>query len=173
MKNLIKLILCPIGFIIIKVRNLNYKLIGIYNTNAVNNKGGKISGKTFISNPKNIYIGKGSSINGGYLFAGKKSKIIIGDNTIISYNVHIRANTHNYDRVDTPIKNQGETDKDIIIGDECWIGFGAQIMPGVTIGKGAIVGAGAIVTHNVNDYETVAGVPARVINKRASKKTND
>ena len=44
-----------------------------------------------------------------------------------------------------------------------WIGAGATIMPGVTVGKYAIVGAGAIVTKDVPDYSVVVGVPARVI----------
>lgn len=47
----------------------------------------------------------------------------------------------------------------------CWIGAGAVILPGITIGEGAIVGAGAIVTRNVSDYTVVAGNPALEIRK--------
>ena len=46
------------------------------------------------------------------------------------------------------------------------IGSGAVIMCGVTIGAGAMIGAGAVVTHDVPDGATVAGVPARVLNSR-------
>jgi len=165
-----KYILCFIGFVFCKLRSFVFKMISLYNTNSVNNKGGVISGQTIIAYPRNIYIGKNSYVNGGQLKAGKNSKIIIGDNTIISYNVHIRANTHIYDSIDIPIKNQGEVDKGIEIGDDCWIGYGAQIMPGVKIGSHVIVGAGAVVTHDVKDYDIVGGVPARVIRNRKSRK---
>lgn len=53
----------------------------------------------------------------------------------------------------------------VSIGDESFIGMGARIFPGVSIGKHCIVGANAVVTHNVPDYCVVAGVPARIIKK--------
>lgn len=46
------------------------------------------------------------------------------------------------------------------------IGMNAAILPGVTVGRGAIVGAGAVVTNDVPDFATVAGVPARIIARR-------
>ncbi len=51
----------------------------------------------------------------------------------------------------------------VVIGDFAWIGFGACILKGVTIGTGAVVGAGAVVTADVDDWAVVAGNPARVI----------
>ena len=155
-----------IGFIFVKIRYLVYKIIAVYNSNAVNNNGGYISGQTIIANPKNIYIGKGSSINGGQIRAGKKARITIGENCIISYNVHIRADSHNYRDITNNIKEQGNFEKDIIIGNDVWIGYGVQIMPGIKIGNGAVIAAGAIVTHDVNEYDVVAGVPAKKIRSR-------
>ncbi|MDE6953377.1 MAG: CatB-related O-acetyltransferase [Erysipelotrichales bacterium] len=120
-----------------------------------------------ILNSKNIYIGEGTYINGNtFLFAGKNSKIIIGKNCLISYNVHLRTSTHNYLNKDVLIKEQGHSEHDIVIGDDVWIGFGAQIMSGVTIGNGAVIGAGSIVTKNVEEYAVVAGVPAKIIKYR-------
>ena len=55
---------------------------------------------------------------------------------------------------------------DIIIGNDVWIGHEAMIMSGVTIGNGARIGSRAVVTKNVNPYEVVVGVPARVVKKR-------
>ena len=49
------------------------------------------------------------------------------------------------------------------ICNNCWIGAGAIILNGVTIGDGAIVGAGAVVTKDVEPYTVVAGNPARKI----------
>jgi len=54
----------------------------------------------------------------------------------------------------------GEVDR-ILVCHGASIGSGAVILPWVTIGRYAVVGAGAVVTHNVSDFETVAGVPAR------------
>ncbi len=54
----------------------------------------------------------------------------------------------------------------VIIKNDVWIGDGAKIMSGVTIGNGACIGAGSVVTKNVNDYDVVAGVPAKKIKTR-------
>ena len=55
------------------------------------------------------------------------------------------------------------TCEEIIIKKGAWIGAGASILPGITVGKYAIVGAGAIVTKDVPDYAVVVGVPAKVV----------
>ena len=126
-----------------------------------------ISKSVKISNPENITIGKNTYINGDtYLLAGQKSKILIGDNCLISYNVHIRTTTHNYIDRNKLINKQGHSEKNIVIGNDVWIGFGAQILPGVIIGNGAVIGAGAVVTKNVEEYAVVAGVPAQIIKYR-------
>jgi acetyltransferase-like isoleucine patch superfamily enzyme len=54
----------------------------------------------------------------------------------------------------------------IVIGNDVWIGTGAILMEGITIGDGAIVAAGAVVTRDVPAYTIVGGVPAREIRKR-------
>lgn len=54
----------------------------------------------------------------------------------------------------------------VTLDDDCWIGAGAIILPGVTIGKMAIVGAGAVVTKNVKSNTVVAGVPAKPIKNK-------
>lgn len=54
----------------------------------------------------------------------------------------------------------------VTIGNDVWIGQGVEIKEGIKIGDGAIIGAGAIVLKDVNPYEVVAGVPAKVIKKR-------
>ena len=54
----------------------------------------------------------------------------------------------------------------IIIDDHVWIGSRATILPGVTIGRGAVVMAGAVVTHNVEPFAVVGGVPARKVRER-------
>lgn len=56
-----------------------------------------------------------------------------------------------------------EYGRPVTIGRNVWIGGGALVLPGVTIGDDAIVGAGSVVTRDVAAGTTVAGVPARVI----------
>jgi len=56
--------------------------------------------------------------------------------------------------------------KKIVVEDNVWIGANAVIIQGVRIGAGSIVGAGAVVTHDVEPYSVVGGVPARLIRKR-------
>lgn len=58
----------------------------------------------------------------------------------------------------------------INIGNDVWIGYGAVILRGVSIGDGAIVGAGAVVTKDVDPYTIVGGVPAKTIRKRFNEK---
>lgn len=51
----------------------------------------------------------------------------------------------------------------VVIEDDCWIGGGSIILPGVTIGKGSTVGAGSTVTKNLPPYSVAVGAPARVV----------
>lgn len=126
----------------------------------------KILHQVIIKFPGNIYIGDNTYINGGMLVAGKNSKIIIGKNCLISYNINIRTTTHNFTQKDILIRDQGINEKDIFIGDDVWIGYGAQIMAGVKIGNGSVIAAGAIVTKDVEEFNVVGGIPAKVISKR-------
>lgn len=91
---------------------------------------------------------------------------VIGDNCLISYNVHIRTGMHNYQDKNMLIKDQGGSEKDVTIGDDVWIGFGAQIMPGVRIADGCVIGAGAVVTKDTEPYGVYGGVPAKIIKRR-------
>lgn len=64
-----------------------------------------------------------------------------------------------------------ETTPTAVIGHDVWIGSGAQLIGGVTIGNGAVIAAGAVVTKNVPPYTVVGGVPAREIRRRFDDKT--
>lgn len=58
---------------------------------------------------------------------------------------------------------------DIVVGDDCWIGYRSIVLSGVTIGQGAIISAGAVVTKDVPPYAIVGGVPAKVLRYRFDK----
>ena len=54
----------------------------------------------------------------------------------------------------------------MVVGNDCWIGHAAILLPGVIVGDGAVIAAGAVVSRNVPPYTIVGGVPARAIRKR-------
>jgi acetyltransferase-like isoleucine patch superfamily enzyme len=61
----------------------------------------------------------------------------------------------------------------VVIGNDVWIGRGARVMSGVTVGDGAVIGAYAVVTHNVRPYAIVVGHPAHEIRRRFSDERVD
>jgi phosphonate metabolism protein (transferase hexapeptide repeat family) len=67
---------------------------------------------------------------------------------------------------DDPEVHEWRLSQRVIIGPDVWIGHGAILLPGISVGTGGIIGAGAVVTKNVPDYTIVAGNPARVIRRR-------
>lgn len=64
---------------------------------------------------------------------------------------------------------QWRRDQGVVIGNDVWLGHGAIILPGVTVGDGAVVGAGAVVTKDVAPYTLVVGAPARVLRRRVTE----
>lgn len=64
------------------------------------------------------------------------------------------------------IKDHNVSRGDVVIGNDVWIGFGANILSGITIGDGAVIGAFALVTKDVAPYTIVGGNPAKEIRKR-------
>ncbi len=115
---------------------------------------------------ENITIGNNTYMNGGgYLMASPNANIIIGNNCLISYNVHIRTDMHTYKK-GLLMMEQPNVEKSIYIGNDCWIGFGAQILGGVNIADGSVIGAGAVVTKDTEPNGIYVGVPARLIKYR-------
>lgn len=140
-----------------------------YNTHIMKRKNPTlryIGAKASFDDINNITIGTNTYINGGEFLTKKGGRIIIGDNCMISYDVVMRTDMHNFADTSRPMIDQGVRTADIIVGNDVWIGQGAIIMPGVTIHNGAIVGARAVVTKDVPEYCVVAGVPAKIIKKR-------
>ena len=103
-----------------------------------------------------IKIGNNVFINSNSLLMARGG-ITVEDDVLMAANVQLLSNNHDeYDR-------QVLTCKPIHIKKGAWIGAGASVLAGVTVGEYAIIGAGAIVTKDVPDYAVVVGSPARVV----------
>ena len=87
--------------------------------------------------------------------------ITIGDDVQIGPNVALLTPTH---PIDPDLRRAGwEAAQPITIGDNVWLGGGAIVLPGVTIGSDTVVGAGAVVSRDLPQGVVAAGNPARVI----------
>jgi acetyltransferase-like isoleucine patch superfamily enzyme len=87
----------------------------------------------------------------------------IGDDVWFGQDVFVTDANHGMDDPDTPIGRQVGDAQPVKIGNGSWLGHGAVVLPGVTIGRQAVVAAGAVVHRDVPDYGVAAGVPAKVI----------
>jgi maltose O-acetyltransferase len=127
---------------------------------------GSIGEDTLIQSPfrcdygYNIKIGRRSFINYGGIVLDV-APVTIGDEVLIATNVQILTATHPLDAARR--RAWWEFAKPISIRDGVWIGGGALILPGVTVGENAVVGAGAVVTRDVAANTVVVGNPARVV----------
>lgn len=110
-----------------------------------------------------IYIGSGSGLGVNCSIHGP---LHIGENVMMGPDVTILSQTHNIERTDIPMGQQGMREAKVTIGNDVWIGMRVVIMPGVKIGNGAVIGAGAVVTKDIPDYSIVGGVPAKIIKYR-------
>lgn len=118
-----------------------------------------------ISYTPQIIIGDYCSIGIRNSFAAI-DKVQIGNNVLFAGYVHITDHSHGYEDINLPVKKQKLISKGpVIIEDDCWLGFGCEILSGVHIGKHSIVAARAVVTKDVPDYSIVAGNPAKIIKK--------
>lgn len=157
-----------IGKMICKVEIIINSLKATYKRKQISKIGAnsRISADVQLKYPNNIEIGDNTYINGGMIAASPNAKIVIGNDCLISYAVHLRTDMHICKDKKLPINKQGYKEADIIIGNDVWIGYGVQIISGVIIGDGAVVGAGAVVTKNLESYKVYAGVPAVEIGER-------
>ena len=106
--------------------------------------------------PKNVKIGNGVTVMNGALMMAAGG-ITIEDKVMIAANVQLISNNHD------PYIREVLTCKPILIKYGAWVGAGATILPGVTVGKYAIIGANSVVNKDIPDYAVAVGSPAKVI----------
>jgi maltose O-acetyltransferase len=108
----------------------------------------------------NVVIGRGTFINRGCLFDAM-SEIRIGERCALGMEVMLVTSTH---PIGTHERRAGEVESlPLTIGDGCWIGARATILPGVHVGAGAVIAASAVVTSDCDADTVYAGVPARPV----------
>lgn len=126
--------------------------------------GGKIDDSSTIFVPfytnfgKHIKIGKNVFINHACSFLDMGG-ITIEDNVLIGPKVNLITENHPIQ----PSQRKSLILNSILIKRNAWIGAGATILPGVTIGENSIIAAGAVVNKNVPDNTIVGGIPAKII----------
>jgi acetyltransferase-like isoleucine patch superfamily enzyme len=105
-------------------------------------------------------IGRGSHIIA-------HESVSLGDDVWTGPYIYITDQNHGYADPDTPIGRQLPHNRAVTIGDGCWLGAGAVILPGARIGRNVVVAAGSVVRGDVPDRCVIAGVPAKIIREFA------
>jgi len=124
-----------------------------------------------------------------------KSHIVIGDNCYIGRNSQIECNAtigndvliannvafvgrydHHYKQIGVSIRKSSqirqsdydwlELDKEVHVGDDVWVGYGAIVLSGLKIANGCIISAGSVLTKSTEPYTIYAGVPAKPVAQR-------
>ena len=127
-----------------------------------------------------VWVGDGTKIrcHEGVVEIGEKTvmgqectisayqRVRIGEQCVIADRAMFIDFDHGSVEVERPIRQQGIYKRDTRIGNNVWIGYGACILRGVTVGDNAVIGTSAVVTRDVPANAVVAGVPARVIRMR-------
>ncbi len=132
-----------------------------------------------------VWIGDGTKIrcHEGEVIIGAKT--VLGQECTISAYKHVRIGEqcvvadramfidfdHGMVEVERPIRVQGIYTRDVDVGSNVWIGYGACILRGVKVGDNAVIGTNAVVAADVPANAVVGGVPAKVIRMREAPKT--
>ncbi len=127
----------------------------------------------YFRNPQNIVFGDSVDIgNDSMLQAG--AGITLGDNVLLGPGVKLWTQSHSFQDLDIPIREQPNNYEPISIGDNCWIGSNAFIMPGVKLPNGCVVSAGSVVGIKAYKENTILmGNPARFLGFRGNGKSKD
>jgi len=163
-----------------KFRQILWKILG-FDYQMMLNK----TDYTLLRNDKFTTKGESTYTNGSKVWRWTDAKLDIGNycsiannvNFIIDEGFHSQSPITNY-----PIYNRIKSKQDLVIkkvkqkegitiGNDVWIGMGAYIMPGVSIGNGVTVAANAVVTKNIPSYAIVGGSPAKIISMKHDENT--
>jgi len=108
-----------------------------------------------IYHPEGLRLGNDIAI-GEFSHIRASGGVTIGNRVLLASHVVVTSRTHPL----APPRFGVTEDRPIVIEDDVWIGAGAIVLPGVTVGRGSVVAAGAVVTRSVPPMTVVVGVPA-------------
>lgn len=92
--------------------------------------------------------------------------IDVGNDVTMAPNVYITDHNHRYDDPNIPIKQQWMSEAPVVIGDGCWLGTNAVILPGARLGRNVVVAGGSVVLPgDYPDHAVIAGVPGKVVRR--------
>jgi acetyltransferase-like isoleucine patch superfamily enzyme len=151
--------------LLLQVVKMNSRRRKLINQGAQIDERAEIGEAKFEGRKNRLTVGGFSFIGSAYMVL--HANITIGDRVCINDGVEILTATHD---INDPAWAQ--IAKAVVIEDYVWIGQGAMILPGVTLGRGAVVGARAVVTRSVAPGAIVAGNPALPISKTRSAELN-
>jgi acetyltransferase-like isoleucine patch superfamily enzyme len=97
--------------------------------------------------------------------------VSIGRECIIADRVMLIDFDHGTVEVERPIREQGIYKRDVSVGSNVWMGYGACVLRGASVGDNCVIGTSSVVTNDIPDNAIVAGAPARVVRMRAVPKT--
>jgi len=127
-----------------------------------------------------VWIGDGTKIrcHEGLVEVGDKTvmgqectisayqRVRIGAECVIADRAMFIDFDHGIVEVERPIRSQGIYKRDVEVGNNVWIGYGACILRGVSVGDNSVIGTNAVVTKDVPANAVVGGIPARIIRMR-------
>ncbi|WP_010182463.1 acyltransferase [Aquimarina agarilytica] len=118
-----------------------------------------------VSNNSAIVIRDNVSIGNNLHVVSNDDKLVINKDVTISANVFITNTEHNYQDISVHIMEQKLINKKTVIGENCFIGYGAVIQAGTILGKQCIVGANSVVRGDFPSYSVIVGAPARIVKR--------
>jgi virginiamycin A acetyltransferase len=124
----------------------------------------------FPLSPERLILGKFCQIAHGVRFITSSANHAMGGFTTFPFDTFMLSPDTTAEDIKRMF-HQSPPKGDTVVGNDVWIGMGALVLPGVTIGDGAIIGAGAVVGKDVPPYTVVVGNPARVVKSRFDKET--
>jgi acetyltransferase-like isoleucine patch superfamily enzyme len=147
--------------------------------------------KLQIGRDATVHLGRWSWIGHGCKIRAHEGEVRIGAKTVLGQEVTISAFQHvsigrecivadrvmliDFDHgvveVERPIREQGIYKRDVRLGNNVWVGYGACFLRGVTVGDNTVIGTYAVVNRDVPDNAVVAGVPARIVRMRETPRT--
>ncbi|HWY17607.1 MAG TPA: acyltransferase [Solirubrobacteraceae bacterium] len=131
----------------------------------------------WIGNDTKIRVHEGEVSIGAKTVMGQEctisayQRVEIGRESILADRVMLIDFDHGVVEVERPIRLQGIYKRDVHVGHNVWIGYGACILRGVTVGDNAILGTSAVVTKDVPENAVVGGIPARILRMRETPRS--